>query len=197
MLFTLYDHQGLPDLLFPAPYFALATAWLGVSAAREAAAVTGLRRPQLVIPVLMALVLAAQALRGGIVSGDESRTIADQYEVGAATRWYVDHYDGVWCYRSAYLLGLAHADNWVPYGMLYDDINSRFPIRSFRPLRDGRMPEVILRKKGRVPGGRAYLHREYAQVAAPLFAREGVRVYVRRGANASPGSAESRSGERR
>lgn len=178
--FTLYDHQGLPDLFLTAPYFALASAWLGVAAAREAAAVTGLPRPMVVVPALMAALLCAQGLRAMVGAGKFSRTLDDQYELAAETRRYVEQYDGVWAYRCMYLLGLAHADNWVPYGMLYDDVATRFAIRSFRPLRDGRMPEVILRKKGRVPGARAYLRSEYREVAAPRFAREGVQVYVRR-----------------
>lgn len=178
--FTLYDHQGLPDLFLPAPYFALATAWLVVSAADRATAVTGLPHLRAALAVLIAAVMVGQGMGGGIAERERSPSLDDQYRAGAATRRYVDGYSGVWVYRSVHLLGFAHADNWVPYALLYDDIETRFPIRGFRPLRDGRMPEVILAKKGHVPGGRGYLRKEYRELADPLLARENVTVYVRR-----------------
>lgn len=184
--FTLYDHQGLPDLFLPAPYFALATAWLGVSAADRAAAVSGLPRLRAALAALIAAVLIGQALGDGIVVREGARTLDDQSQVGAATARYIDQYDGVWVYRSVHLLGFAHADNWIPYATLYDDIETRFPIRGFRPLREGRMPEVILCRKGRVPGGRGYLREEYQQAADPVLAREDVRVYVRRPSARTP-----------
>lgn len=194
-MFTLYDHQGLPDLLLPAPYFALAAAWLAVSATDRAAAVSGFARLRAPALALVAVVLLAQAGRGVVGDGREPRTLDEQYEVGAALRHYIQEYDGVWCYRCLHLLGFAHADNWVPYGLLYDDVGSRFPIRAFRPLRDGRMPEVILRtrgEKGRIPGARGYLRGQYRQVEAPLFAREGVQVYVRRRAAGAGGGRAGR-----
>ncbi|HYC53517.1 MAG TPA: hypothetical protein VEL28_01060 [Candidatus Binatia bacterium] len=174
LAFTIYDHQGVPDMFFPAPYLAagagIALAWCMGLADRAG------RAARIAAVTAAAAALAIQ-LHGGGVHLPAERTIDDQRALAAQVASLAGEYGSVWVYQGVHLLGLAHLDNHVAYGQLYDDVASRLDIQSYRPLREGRMPDVLILPLRPVPGLSRYRGR-YEVIESPAFEREKLRVLV-------------------
>jgi len=179
--FTLYDHQGVPDLFFPDPYYAVACGMLALGVARAAAwLVPG--RPALLAAIAAGAAMVPLALQ--MQDDDRHRrpadyTLEDQRRVAGVVRAWQEEFGEVWAYGAVHLLGMAHLDNHVPYGLFYDDVLSVLPIGSWLPLRDGRMPEVIVHTRGRLPGSPKYLLDDYVEVTPPAFAAQSAMVWRR------------------
>lgn len=173
--FTVYDHQGVPDLFFPDPYFAVSAglvfAWCAARRAWAGAA-AGL---------LMAAMLVVQ------IVWDEQRrevrrfTIDDQRLAASEVARLHREAGSVWVYEAVHLLGLARLDNHVPYGLLYDDVASVLDLDTYRPLKDGRWPEVIVHGRKRPPGARRYLEADYEEMPSRLLGSQSLHVWRRRG----------------
>lgn len=179
-VFTIYDHQGVPDLFFPAPYFALSAALLVAAAVRLSSrwtprAVASLPAAAFVV-VLMRQIAADHE---GIAISGPTYTLAQQRAVADVVRLLHEEVGDVWVYGAVHLLGLVHLDNHVPYGLFYDDVLSVLSIDEYLPLREGRMPEVIVHTRGKLPGSPRYLESAYTEVTPPSFAAQGVRVWRR------------------
>lgn len=182
--FTVYEHQAHPDLLLVQPYFAL-----GVGAAL-AAAVTALGRRagsrrrlvEVAAAALTLILCAGDAWQVAIAKRATPLTLADQIRTAELTTFYTDHRPGLWVLGDVHLLSFLGLDNWVGYGFFWDDLEARMDTREYRPLRDGRMPGVIVAGRRLLPGRSGWLFREYLEVKPPLFAEQGVRVFVRRDA---------------
>lgn len=185
--FTIYDHQGVPDLFFPDPYFALATGILALMLARGLGRILPPRAATLAF-VAMGTLLALQIRSDEIRRPTSEYQLSDQRQTAEALRIYKQQYGDVWVYGAVHLLGLAHLDNHVPYGLFYDDVKTVLSIDTYLPLRDGRMPEVIAYNRGLVPGGQRYLLPDYVEITPPAFAAQSVAVWRR--VAAQPGGLE-------
>ncbi|HYC01260.1 MAG TPA: hypothetical protein VEC57_19160 [Candidatus Limnocylindrales bacterium] len=174
VLFTLYDHQGVPDLFFPAPYVAIG-AGIAIAAAARSAAVVG-ERAAAAVTVIAVAALMVQLHGGGVQLPRSGRTLAEQRELAAVLADLGEQHGGVWAYEAVHLLALAHLENWVPVAQLYDDVASVMDIHAYRPQRDGRMPGIIVRGRGRLPGFDGYAA-VYERIANPAFGRDGLRLY--------------------
>ena len=179
-VFTIYDHQGVPDLFFPAPYFALSAALLVAAAVRLGSRWT----PRVVasLPAAVALVVLMRQISAddeGIAISGPTYTLAEQRAVADVVRLWHEEVGDVWVYGAVHLLGLAHLDNHVPYGLFYDDVLSVLSIDEYLPLREARMPEVIVHTRGKLPGSPRYLESAYVEVTPPAFAAQGVRAWRR------------------
>lgn len=186
-LFTLYEHQAHPDLLLIQPYFAVIAGWMGAllvrrllvraaggastnASLRVVAALGGL---MLVLGTRHAWMRAAMFDRQTVLLSDQ-RTTADGIGLLA------DHRGSVWVLGPVHLLALQHRDNWVGYGFFWDDLAARIDLKSYRPLRDGRMPEVIVTGRGLVTGVSGWRREEYEEMEMPLLAVQKLRVFLRR-----------------
>jgi len=180
VLFTLYDHQGVPDLFFPDPYFAVATGLVVAAVMQGAGRIVAGPAPALVALATMAA-LGLQMLRDDALRRVPRYDLDDQRRVASAVRGYHDSSGSVWVYGAVHLLGLAHLDNHVPYGLFYDDVESVLAVDDYLPLRDGRMPEVIVHGRGGVPGASRYLGADYEETTPEDFAAQSLSVWRRRG----------------
>lgn len=179
-VFTIYDHQGVPDLFFPAPYFALSAALLVAAAVRFAS--RWMPRAVASLPAAAFLVVLMRQISAddeGITLSGPTYTLAEQRAVADVVRLLHEEVGDVWVYGAVHLLGLAHLDNHVPYGLFYDDVLSVLSIDEYLPLREGRMPEVIVHTRGQLPGSPRYLESAYVEVTPPAFAAQGVRAWRR------------------
>jgi hypothetical protein len=182
-LFTLYDHQGVPDLFFPDPYFALAT---GALVARIAGAkkggggesIAGAARTWIVV-ASVAVALVLQIRYDAAHRRPPAYTWQDQRRIADVVRIWHEQYGSVWAYGAVHLLGLAHLDNHVPYGLFYDDIRAETPFETYRPVARGLMPEIIVHTRGALPGGNGYLADGYVDITPPAFAEQLVMVWRR------------------
>lgn len=179
--FTLYDHQGVPDLFFPDPYFALATAAVAIALARFVAR-SGLLAPRAATASVAGLAMLALAAQ---MHWDESRRqpppygLAAQRELADVTRAYHEEFGAVWVYGAVHLLGLAHLDNHVPLALFCDDVLTVVSLDTYLPLKDGRMPEIIVHARGALPGGSRFLLSQYVEITSPAFAAQSVMVWRR------------------
>lgn len=185
--FTLYDHQGVPDLFFVDPYYAascgiLVVAVAGLVARLLPASAAAAARPTVPAAVAALSTMTLLALQMKLDDGNrrpDDYTLEDQRRAADIVRGYHEEFGEVWAYGAVHLLGLAHLDNHVPYGLFYDDVLSVLPIDSWLPLRDGRMPEIILHSRGRLPGAPKYLLADYVEITPAAFAAQSIMVWRR------------------
>lgn len=189
-VFTLYDHQGVPDLFLPDPYFAVACGLLAVSAAKTAPRLFGARRGSgaapTAVPAALALLLAFQIGSDAAGRGAWPYDLADQRRLAERLEEDGAKLGSIWAYDAVHLLGLVHLDNHVPHGLFWDDVRSVMDVDGYLPLKDGRMPGIIVHSGEPPPGSAAYLGSGYVEAADPGFAAQDLRVWHRR-----PGAGEA------
>ncbi|MFN2427136.1 MAG: hypothetical protein ABR587_11900 [Candidatus Binatia bacterium] len=187
--FTLYDHQAHPDMLLVQPYFAvacgIAAGWIFAFLDRFRAGATPI--------VLLAAVFVCLGLldaKNDVVRSWRGRTgLEAQRAMGRLVSLYYDHRGSVWALGSVHLLALNHRDNWVSVGNVGHE-TSQLDMKTFRPLRDGQMPEIILSGRGLRPGHNSWLQAEYIDITPAPLAGARVRVFSRRSSD-QPGFARS------
>jgi hypothetical protein len=187
--FTLYDHQAHPDMLLVQPYFAAAcgigASWLFVMLTRVpgAAIVTG----------LLATVFVALGLNDA--RNDVGRALGGRYGLEAQramarlVSMYYDHRGSVYALGSVHLLALNRRDNWTNVGNVGHE-TSRLDMKTYRPLRDGVMPEIIISGRGLRPGASGWLSAEYVDITPVTLAAARIRVFSRKSED-QPGFARS------
>jgi hypothetical protein len=182
LAFTVYDYGTFVDAFFVLPFVALvdgvALAWV----------VRRIRRPWAFRAAAAAVLVGAALLAWrGPLPARVGPTLADQERLGLEVRRLLDEGHPVWAVGCTHLLAFAHADNYVPEGFFFRGMGSYLRDRAgaggWRPLRDGRMPDVILISRpfvGSVPEARRWLSAEYRERTPASFAAQGVRVLWRR-----------------
>lgn len=177
LVFTLYDHQGLPDLFFPGPYFAVATGMAARSLLERLPEPEEPPGASFRLVVVAAIVLALQLLRSEAAKPRPDFTLGEQRQLAEVLRSYDRRFGPVWAYGATHLLGLAHMDNYVPYGLFYDDLEASMDLSTYRPLRDGRLPTWIVRSEEELPAAATLLPSHYEEIRSLVFARQGLRLY--------------------
>ena len=187
--FTLFDHQAHPDMLLVQPYFAvacgIASGWLFGSILRFRGG-TGV-----VAVVATALVLCGLLdARSDVSRASGGRTgLEAQRAMGRLVSLYYDHRGSVWALGSVHLLALNHHDNWTSVGNVGHE-TSQLDMKTYRPLRDGQMPEIIISGRGLRPGYNTWLPVEYTDITPVPMAAARIRVFSRRSAD-QPGFAKA------
>src|SRR5205085_12333813 len=92
---------------------------------------------------------------------------------------YYDHRGSVWALGAVHLLALAHKDNWTSVGNFGRE-TVELDTKTWRPLRDGKMPEIIVASRGLRPGFGTWLLQEYIDITPEILARDRMRVFSRR-----------------
>jgi len=179
--FTVYEHQAHPDLLLVQPYYAVACGWLlgellllGSPSRRRIAVAWA------VVMLLLGWGYMQGRLIARLIGPGAAFGLADQRAMADAIRLYYDHRRTVWMLGPMHLLALLHQNNWVPYGFFWDDLNRHMDTDAYRPLRDGRMPNIIVSGRGIVPGQAGWRRHEYQDVTPPRFQVHNVRVFARK-----------------
>jgi hypothetical protein len=188
--FTLYDHQAHPDMLLVQPYFAVAC---GIGAGWIFSVLARAGRVAVPATVLGAVVLSGLGLHDAwhdVVHAYSGRTGLDEQRAqGHLVSMYFDHRGSVWVLGSVHLLALNHRDNWTPVGNVGHE-TQQFDMKSYRPLRDGMMPEIIISGRGLRPGGSGWLQAEYVDITPVPLAGSRVRVFSRKSED-QPGFART------
>lgn len=181
LVFTLYDHQAHPDLLFVQPYFAV-----GVGAAAGGLAQRLMRGRSDWVLVAAATAVALLGLRHAVATGHARGpglgTLEDQRALAAQLDLTRRRYGSVWACGPVHLLGLLHQDNFSPYGFLYDDLLASGLLDGFRPLRGAAMPDLIVLSRNRVPANFGWVRQEYQPVTPPAFRAAHITMLARKGA---------------
>jgi hypothetical protein len=184
LAFTVYDYGTFVDDFFVLPWVALLD---GLGLARLARRI-GRGRPALGLGTALATLAVTgwlAALRP--VPAPLGPSLADQQRLALEVRKLLDDGRSVWAVGCTHLLAFAHADNHVPYGFFFRGMGPYLRARratgeAWRPLRDGRMPDVILVARpftGWLPESRQWFEREYRERTPLEFRLQDVRVYWR------------------
>ncbi len=182
LAFTLLDHQAYPDLLLLQPYFAVA---LGCTIA----GLINLMSSRALWPLRFVLgtICAALLLRTAWISAQRYQfpakvTLEQQLKLGELVSVYLEHFDSVWAVGCTHLLGLNHVDNHIPYGFFFDDTVREVKAKpNWMPLKDGKLPDLILLSRGLYPGALSWRGRYYVDITPQIFRRHNVTVFRRRG----------------
>jgi len=178
--FTLYDHQAHPDMLLVQSSFAVACGigfgWL-VAALRRIPGGHALAMAAAAVIFVFCLLDARQDAHASAVRGSD---LAQQVELARLIDVYRDHRGSVWVVGAAHLLGFERADNFVPHAYLAGPITREIDFGTYRPLRDGKMPEILLVSRGIFPGLHGWLRTEYQEITPAAFAAQRIRVFGRR-----------------
>jgi hypothetical protein len=173
--FTFYDHQAHPDMLLVQPYFVVG--W-GIAFGWVTALLWRSRAGRVAALAIVAIVAwwTHREVSADIARAASGRNLLPvQYEQARLVSLYYDHRGSVWALGPVHLLALLHQDNWAPVGDLGRE---GIDMATWRPLRRGRMPEIILLSRGFRPGN--WLQSEYVDITPKLLAVERIRVFSRR-----------------
>jgi hypothetical protein len=177
---TLYDHQSHPDMLLIQPYSAIActiaTAWLAVALGK----LPGGSTAAAVVSVAAALAFANDARRDAAAFPVRGTNLDEQRALAKTVDIYRDHRGSVWVIGALHLLAFNHLDNHVSHGYIGTRLEPAYGFATWRPLRDGRMPEIIVVTNEVLPGRRDWLAAEYQDITTIPFSRDHLRVFSRR-----------------
>jgi hypothetical protein len=160
--FTFVDHQAYPDRFFYLPYVALTGAALAAVVSRRVSS----RRVREVVLAAACLVFAVVAFRPERNTMNVTLSRQRALAKGAFAELVRKHEGRVWVIGRPDLLAFNHMDNWTSFGMLLDARVRAYAIERngglpYRPLKDGRMPDVILSARGSLRRSAKWLVTEY------------------------------------
>jgi len=112
-------------------------------------------------------------------------TIDDQRQLAHEVEELREEYGSVWAIGCPHLLALERRENHVRFGLLIDPrvrayIKELAGDQAYRPLKDGKLPAVILDSRGGAGMVVPWMRREYERQEAPEFRRQGIWVWIRR-----------------
>lgn len=178
----LISYQGFPDRFFLDPFMAVAAGWVvarclarveaGPSALTAHRAVAG-------VSILTLCVLAALGNWNFRYIGG----LHQQRKLGEAVGRLLDGGFTVYAVGCTHLLAFNHADNFTPYGFFFRGVGESLQVRTsgrgYRPLRDGRMPDVILISRGTYIREQPWFDAEYSRAKRDDFGNQSVQVWLR------------------
>ncbi len=179
--FTLVEHQGPPDFFFLLPFVAVGAAVTIWALGRVVSAGLPSWVAQAVTAVMLVLFVS--------VVGDTASkpfkvrfTLEEQQRLGASLAPLLAEGASVYAVGCTHLLAFNHVDNHVHYGYFFRRIN-RYVVRHsdgpFRPLKDGRAPDYIVKSRWFFPRGLPWLKREYRRIALAGGRRQHVSLWRR------------------
>jgi hypothetical protein len=189
LAFTIYDHQGLADLLFVSPFVAIVSGWIVDRFLRRVSHAVGGRGEAVGAIAVTTVLLFEIATTARPAQLRVEFTLSDQYRLAMRVSNFLNDGEQVYAIGCTHLLALNHADNWLPYGFFFpgvdDFIEAKTGSAAFTPVKDGRWPTIILLSRNPPRGAETWLHSRYIEMPAPDFAAQGIRVFRLR-AESSP-----------
>ncbi len=180
LAWTFRDNQAYPDLIFVEPYFAVIFGAVVAWALRKLTPDPDHRSFRGIAVLGMSAWLLVGVWEQSARDRGDTRTLAEQIRAGRIVSALLERSDAVWAVGCTHLLGFNHADNWLPIGFFFDDIIQRIAAdEDWRPLRDGRLPEILLLSRGMYPGAQRWMHGRYRELDIPLLNGQGVTVLER------------------
>jgi len=183
VLFTFLDHQAYPDRFFVLPYVALTAACL--------VAVVPARVARMPARAIASIVLSAwtisfvpRLIRASNLSGS---ALQDQRSVAHLLVEISDlRGGGLWVVGRPDLLALEHRTNWNGFGMLLDEHVREYARRAsrsrgaYRPVRNGKMPEIVLAARVVARKHLPWLFKEYDRVVLDEFASLRGQLFIKK-----------------
>jgi hypothetical protein len=114
-------------------------------------------------------------------TGSNGRKLASQYRLAERVHAMQESGQSIYAVGCTHLLAFSHMDNHVPLGLGIRGMTAWMHDRGdlpWKPLRDGRLPDVVLHSRSPMPGGNRWLKKHYRQVADNQFTSHKVKVYM-------------------
>ena len=187
LAFTLVNQQAYPDMFFLQPLIAVAFGTLVGGVAEFLG--PGYVPRRLVAWALTAVVAVGitQLLmeRLNYFNGNVRLRLQNQYALGYEVKKLVREHGPAWAIGCPHLLAFMHMDNQSPFGLLIDPKVRAYALatakgKPFYPLKDGKMPKVILVSRGGERKVIPWLPRYYEAATRPDFKSQGIGVWIRR-----------------
>jgi hypothetical protein len=178
----LQSFQGFPDRFLLDPFMAISAGWLIAQAlARFEAGPAALKTRRAVAALSMVGLSLLAAL--GHWDFRYLRGLHEQRRLGEAVGKLLDGGFGVYAVGCTHLLAFNHVDNFTPYGFFFRGVAESLQVstsgRGYRPLRDGKMPDVILISRGTYLREQPWFDTEYARAKRDDFGNQSVQVWLR------------------
>jgi hypothetical protein len=188
LAFTLFNHQAYPDMFFLHPLIAVSC---GVVAGGVVEFVGGrARSPRRLLGwaltvAMVAAIVPLLVVRLNYFGGNTRLKLQDQIALAGEVAKLAAKYGPVWAIGCPHLLAFNHMDNQTPYGLLIDPkvrahIAQLTDGKPYYPLKDGKMPGVILTARGGERKVIPWLPRYYEELPRPDFKSQGIHVWLRR-----------------
>ncbi|HIF63338.1 MAG TPA: hypothetical protein EYG16_01175 [Deltaproteobacteria bacterium] len=178
LLFTLYDYQGFPDRFLVEPFMAVGIGLLLGLPVSALARNSRYPAAALLLAVAVAVLLPLAQPGKNVPRGHK---LASQYRLSERVHAMQESGQSIYAVGCTHLLAFSHMDNHVPLGLGIRGMTAWMHDRGdlpWKPLRDGRLPNVVLHSRGPMPGGNRWLKNYYRRVADTQFASHKVKVYM-------------------
>jgi len=178
----LLSFQGFPDRFFLDPFLAVAAGWLVAPPFARVEGALGTVKTRRVVAALACAGLAVLAMIGHW-DYRHLRGLRDQRRLAQTVGRLIDAGFSVYAVGCTHLLAFNHVDNFTPYGLFFRGVAESLQVRTsgrgYRPLRDGRMPDVILVSRGTYLREQPWFETEYARAKRGDFGNQSVQVWLR------------------
>jgi hypothetical protein len=178
----LMSFQGFPDRFLLDPFMAIAAGWLVVWLLGHIDSVSIAVKARHAVAALSLLGLLVLASSGHWNFRD-IRGLSEQRKLGEAVGRLLDAGFSVYAVGCTHLLAFNHADNFTSYGFFFRGVPEFLQVstggRGYRPLRDGKLPDVILVSRGTYLKEQPWFETEYARAKREDFGNQSVQVWLR------------------
>ncbi len=182
LAFTFIDHQAYPDMFLLEPMIALVCGlFLGSTAERLGRSSS--RIVTWAVTAVLAIAIGSLVVeRRSYFGGVDGPNLARQRQLAVELKKLADEHGTLWATGCLHLLAFNHMDNFVPYGLLVDPRVRAYMLRkaggtAYYPLKDGKLPKVILTSRGGERAAMPWLTRLYAPQKRPDFKVNGIQVW--------------------
>ena len=176
--FTLYDHQGLPDMFFMLPYFAVISAWVFDQLVAKLEAARGRVAGWVGVGLCTVMFIFLSTLTTWLFKAHF--TLPEQYRLAERVGEFVAEGQSVYAIGCPHLLAFNHVNNWTNF--IYFSKGQQKLIlhetgETFRPAQNGVWPSIILMARRAPDGSKEWLEEKYEDVTTPDFKAQWITVY--------------------
>jgi hypothetical protein len=180
--FTFIDHQAYPDMFFLEPLIAVACGIVLAGVAERLGSVSHRTVTWALAGCLLVAIGSLAVQRRNYFGGVGGPDLQRQRQLAAEVKKLADERGTLWAFGCLHLLAFNRMENFLPYGMLIDPklrayIQSKSPDGLFIPLRNGKLPDVILAARGGERQLMPWLPRIYEVQKRPDFKANGIQVW--------------------
>lgn len=178
----LVSYQGFPDRFLLDPMMGIAAGWMVAGGIAMCERRWRFRGAESAATVACAALVAVLAVRGHW-NFRELRGLSAQRHLAETIGRFLDAGYTVYAVGCTHLLAFNHANNHTPFGFFFRGVAEYLQVktsgRSYRPLKDGRLPDIILLSRAKYLPDQPWFQRNYVRAKRDDFGEQMVQVWLR------------------